>query len=293
MVKTKVKVKPRKTGKTVAKRKATPPVRSRPADKDMPAYMEGHAGKGLEKLGRGDFEVPRIQLMQAISPEVETFDAAQPGHFWHSMAERDLGESLMIVPVFVDVRYILWRPRNEGGGILARADDGIHWSPPDAEFNVKLRSGKHVTWHTAPTVAESGLDQWGSSDPDDPGSQPAATLMYSIVCELPKVPELSPAVVTLQRSAIKVARKLLGKINLGRAPAYGMQFEMSSATEQGLEGPFQNYRFLSSGFVANKAQFEQYHQTYELFRKAGFTIRDLESMQPGETAAGEHSDAPF
>ncbi len=248
----------------------------------LPAFMEGHAGEGTEKLGRGDFEIPRIQLLQAISPEVEAFDAAEPGHFWHNMAEISLGEKLTIVPVFVDVRYILWRPRSEGGGILARADDGVHWNPPDAEFTVKLKSGKQVSWRTAQTVVLSGLDRWGSSDPEDTSSQPAATLMYSIVCELPAYPELGPAVVTLQRSGVRVARKLLGKINLSRAPSYGMQFVMSSITEQGLEGPFKNYRFISDGFVDDKDRYEKYQQTYQLFREAGFSIRDLETAQEGD-----------
>lgn len=295
-----VKIKRRTTAKKSPAKKPGKAVVTRSPAKDMPAYMEGHFGEGLERLGRGDFEVPRIQLLQAISPEVETFDAAEPGHFWHNMAEQDLGDELLIVPVFVDVRYILWRPRNEGGGILARADDGVHWSPPDAEYHVKLKSGKGVVWKTAKTVVESGLDAWGSSDPDDPGSQPAATLMYSIVCELPKLPELSPVVVTLQRSAIKVARKLLGKINLSRAPAYGMQFEMGSVTDQGAEGPYKNFRFTLAGFVGHgetkevaKAQFQKYRETYKLFKETGFTIRDLESMQPAEGGTGKNADIPF
>ena len=61
--------------------------------------------------------------------------------------------------ILVDQRYILWRPRWEGGGILARADDGVHWSPANASFTVKPVKGVNKTaiWNTKRTVEESGL----------------------------------------------------------------------------------------------------------------------------------------
>ena len=64
----------------------------------------------------------------------------------------------------------------------------------------------------AKTVAKSGLAEWGSYNPDESSSPPAATRMYNAVVMIPDFLEFSPAVVTMQRAAIKVARKLLGKM---------------------------------------------------------------------------------
>ncbi len=254
----------------------------------VPAFMANDAGQGQENIKRGDIEVPRVQLLQGISPEIEAFDAAKVGRFWYSLADMDLGDRLSIVPVYYDMRYILWRPRVDGGGILARADDGVHWSPPDAEFSVKInKAGKQVTWRTAETVAASGLNQWGTFDPDETNSPPAATKMCCLVCELPDYPEFPPALITLQRSGTKAARKLLGKLSIGTAPIYGRKFIMESTNETGPEGPFKGYRFIQDGFVVDEANYARYRESYNTFKKLGLSAESIESAQEDEPLAGD------
>lgn len=252
--------------------------RTQELDMAIPEHMRGMAGAGTELMRPEDVEIPRLLLLQAMSPQVVDGDE-RPNHFWHSVAEQNLGKELTIVPVFVDQSYILWRPRKQGGGMLARAGDGIHWNTV-GEFEVQLDNGKKVIWRTAKTVRESKLDQWGSSDPSDPNSPPAATRMYNVVTMLPDFPELSPVVISMQRSAIKVARKFVGKLMISRAPIFGLQFKMSGVKDQNSRGDeFFNYQFLSDGFVQDPEAFEQYKETYEYFKKAGLRIRDMESLQ--------------
>ena len=249
----------------------------------IPDFMKGQRGLGTENLGQGDIETPRLKLLQAVSPEVEEFDEARPGHFWHSIAECSLGAELRVVPLYIDMRAILWRPRHEGGGILARADDGMHWSPPNATFEVrpyKDRKDFTVKWITKPTVAASGLLDWGSSDPSDSGSQPAATRMYNMAVALPDFPELGIGVVTLQRASISVARKFLGKLKLMSVPSFGCYFNMSSVKNTGAGGDsFNNYKFVAAGHVQDEDEFNAYRELYEAFKAAGLNIKDLEGVQ--------------
>lgn len=260
----------------------------------VPDFMKPLAGQGTEKLGVADMEVPRIKLLQGLSPEVEEFESAKPGLFWHSMANVSLGKEVLIVPVYIDMRAILWRPRDDGGGILARADDNIHWSPPNAKFTVALgKKGtkqKQVTWATKPTVAASGLLEWGSSDPDDPSSQPAATKMYNMVVVCPEHPDIPPAVVTLQRASIKPARKFMGKLKMARAPSYGMLFTMSSVMETNKNGEkFQQFNFTPKGFLTDQSLFTQCQDLYEAFKRVGLKVADLEGM--GDEAAVDGTGA--
>lgn len=279
--------------RAVATREATPPM-ALPAGQ-VPDFMQADSRKGIENLGQGDFEVARIKLIQAISPEVEELGAT-PGEFWHTVLGRSLGSEVKIVIVYVDKRYILWRPRHEGGGILARADDGVHWSPNEGEFTVHPIKGSQETavWRLANTVAESGLAEWGSSVPSNSDSQPAATQMYSMVCMFPELEIGVPAVVTLQRSGIKTARKLLGNINLSRAPSFGLVFNMRVVQEDGAEGPYYQYQFVGEGFVTDADEYGQYKNMYEAFAKMGLNIKDLEGAQDEGTVvdAAEDPDAP-
>lgn len=247
----------------------------------MPDFMKEFKGQGVENIGASDIETPRIKLLQLTSPECEQFDTAKAGGFWHTIAETYLGETLRIVPIYVDMRAILWRPRHEGGGILARSDDGIHWSPPNGEWTVRpYKDNKStVVWRTKPTVAASGLLEWGSADPSDPSSQPAATKMYNIAVALPDFPELGAAVLTCQRSSVKPAKKFLGKLKLMGVPSYGTYFRMGSIREGEGSEAYYNYNFNADGFVQDQAQFMDYKEVYERFKELGLQIKDLEGAQ--------------
>lgn len=255
---------------------------------EVPEWMRQDAGKGTENIGAEDIEIPRLKLLQAISPEVEGFDGAKVGHYWHSIAEESLGDKVKVVIILVDQRYLLWKPRHEGGGILARADDGVHWNPPNTEFEVQPVKGvkTKVKWKTSRTVQESGLAEFGSSMPDDPNSQPAATKMYNLLVAFPERPDLGFGIVTLQRSAIKVARKLLGKMKITAAPSYGIVFEMSSVELEGAEGPYRNYAFKMDGFVQDPEMYKFLKEAHERFKKEGIQIKDIEGAQDEGAASG-------
>ncbi len=87
-----------------------------------PDFMRQDIGKGTDTIANEDLDVPRLKLIQALSPELEEFNQLRPGMFLHSAAEHIFDEPFKVVTLFYDKRYILWNPRDSGGGILARAD---------------------------------------------------------------------------------------------------------------------------------------------------------------------------
>jgi len=104
---------------------------------------------------------------------------------------------------------------------------------------------------------------------------------------------LSPVVVTLQRAGIRVARRLMGKLKIAQAPAFGLQFRMDSFLDTNpLNQQFWNYRFTSDGFVSDEKQFNAYKEMYELFKAQGVKVRDIEGLQddaPPEVVSGAGS----
>lgn len=289
--------------KTAAKPNTTPPkpaaqevVAQKPAgtpavETQLPDFMRAYVGQGTEALSSADYETPRIKLLQALSPECEEFEEARPGHFWHATLNMSLGKSFLFTPIYTDMRAILWRPRPEGG-ILARSDDGVHWSPPNASFDVKLeKTDIMVTWRTRPTVAASGLLEWGSSNPNDPSSAPAATRMYNMFL-IPTEDGMPPGVFTMQRSMIKNARKFFGKLKMAGAPSYGCIYEMSSYLDDNNSGQkYHNVKFEPKGFVQDQATFERNRSLYDGLKAKGLNITDIETMQTVETEAGDTIDA--
>lgn len=257
--------------------------------KVLPAHLQKYAGKGavgLSNLDNDDMEIPRLKLLQALSAEV-TAGKGKPGQFFHTVSEQVFdADQLTITPIFVWKSYILWKPRHQGGGILARAMDGKHWAPAVGQWDVqpiKDVPSIKATWKVAETVEASGLAEWGSSNPSDSNSQPAATKMINLLVYIHEFPHLSPCVITLQRSANKVAKKLTGKFKLSNLPTYAQQLVMKSITERNSNNQeFFNYSFEANGLVEDAEQFEAFEAMYNNFSKSGVNIKDLEGLQGEE-----------
>ena len=247
------------------------------AKTQLPAFVQEHARLGGVDVG--NLEMPRLKLLQAASRELTEFNNAKQGEFWHSLIDESFGSTVRICPIYIDWRFILWRPRESGGGILARADDGKHWTPADIEFMIKLEGGHEVKWRTARTVAASGLDKRGSYNPSDPNSPPAATRMYSVVCSFPDRQDSPPAVVTLQRATSKAATNLIGILKGQRAPSFGLIFEMTSFKDKSRSGEFYNYAFEMVGPVEQKPFYEENFAQYRFFIEHGLKVKDLERAQ--------------
>lgn len=220
----------------------------------LPAYLQQHQneGSGLRGLDMSDFVVPRIKLMQGTSDEPKTFDDAKIGEFWLNVMDQPLGKEFDFIVISNRKRYLLTVPM--GGtptGILARADDGIHWSPPSGEWEVKLKGMRNsIKWKIEGdgTVRGSGLAEFGTANPEDPDSNPAATLFYDYLVMLPAHPELGPVLLSLARSAAKRARDLNGKIEFAKLPMQGLLFKATVSEETGAEGDYYNYAFVRNGF---------------------------------------------
>jgi len=269
--------------------KADPPVEEQlPAVQNanaLPAFMAGKTGVGTEDISMDDIETPRILIIQSADTDrVNTFDV-KPGVFFHNTLEEDVGNSLIVVPVAITKRAVLWRPRPpvDQGGILARSDDLKTWRPDNTKFSVRVdKQGRMVEWDTKGSVPESGLLEWGSFDPQDKNSQPAATLVYDIAFVIlgpEEHADLGVCAVSMQRSAVKVARKLMGRLKLSNAPIYGQRFVMKVVTEQGQGQTFFNYAFQADGLIQDEALYRKLEATYTAIKGTGFKVKDEEGLQ--------------
>lgn len=255
---------------------------------NLPSFME-EGDKGTEDLGSDDVQLPWLKLLQGTTPGLHEKGLRQ-GNFFHSIIEEELDgdEGLDIVVILaLKPRYMLFNPLDQGGGILARAEDGVHWEPANHTFEVKLDKGKTtVHWRTANTVAASGLAKWGSTDPSDPKSPPAADLQYRYICVAKDRPDLGAFMISLQRSGIKAAKHLNSLLKGCKAVSYGQVFHISSEWEdQGDTDKKFIWKFKRAGLVRSEDEYLAYQSMYEQFQDADVKIHDEESMASADTAS--------
>lgn len=261
---------------------------------NLPAHMRDDVGMGKENIGQADMDIPRLKLMQGLSKELPLYDDLKSGDFFHTATEAIFDEPFRVVPIFMDKQYILWRPLEDGGGIMARASDGVHWAPSAGSFKVKLDrkdGGGEVEWKLAHTVQESGLANWGTMNPRDTNSPPAATLMYNFLLAFPDDPDQLPAVLTFQRSSIKIGRKFMTKLKTVRTPLFGSVFTLSSFVDHNSANKdFNNINIVGSGLVEDPDLYQMYKDLHLSLTNKGLNIRDIDTLQDDPEAAAPGDD---
>jgi hypothetical protein len=263
----------------------------------VPDFMKSaKAGLGTEALSQNAFSPPRLKMAQALSPELETIAGLKAGDFFNSMSELSYGPSVQIIPCYLMESYLLFAPRVPGsnGGLLARADDGVHWNVQQGQFEVVLdKKGRKGVWRMAPTVAQSGLANWGTSDPDDKNSPPAATHSINVVCLLANDLDAGPMVLSFVRSALKTGKKFASNLKMSRVPTFGRLFELSSAKVNGPSGDYFEPRTKAVGFVSDQAVFRAAQDIYEISSERGVSVDLSEHEAAGEAAPSADSDSKY
>jgi hypothetical protein len=240
----------------------------------VPGHLAQYNKGRIGNIDSSDRIIPRVKLMQAISPELQDFPEAKAGQFWHTIGQQNLGPVIRGIPIVIAKSYVLWAPRNDDRGILARARDGIHWEPADAEFTVKPKGAPNpITYRTAKTVAESKLDQFGTSIPGDANSPPAASLTYNMMWYFPDLPELSPSIIINTRSAVKPMQQLLSRIDSKPTAHYVQVYDIGVVQQKGPEGPYFNFTYTGAGF-ADEDTASITSAFYEQFAKGGWVAND-------------------
>lgn len=265
----------------------------------VPAFLQTESKARLGNIDRSDLIIPRIKLLQAISPEVTEFDNAKQGVFWHTVAGEPLGNSLLGIPILMRKTYVLWSPRNDDRGILARADDGLHWDhPAGTKFTVRPKGSPHdIAYILGGTVHERvdghpALSEFGSSVPGDPQSPPAAALTYQFLWFFPDFPDMSPAIIINTRSSVKHGKDLISKIDMKPVDPYGQLYRIGIKQEQGDEGPFYNYVYSGEGYVQDQGLYERCKAIYDTFSDKEWRANDEGSEDKGEGGETRTSKSP-
>jgi hypothetical protein len=238
-------------------------------------------------FGAEDTVLPKVKLLQSTSPELEAYSNAKAGEFWHTAFDAPLGTAVKFVICERRKKYLLTGPMGDPNGVMSRAMDAKTWDTLGS-WQIKIKNVKSpVTWEIKThDVAKSGLAEWGTYNPDDKDSGPAATLFYDYLVLLPDHMDLGPCVLSLARTQIKQARKGLNdKIALHASNGRPMQalcFEATVIIGKNDEGQeYKNYLFKSAGF-----------NDEAMFKKATSYKGLLERAKIMDEAGTDEADAP-
>lgn len=89
----------------------------------VPAHVKEGSKLGNENVSSEHISVPRVKLLQKMNNEVdpnhsEYIDGAKEGDFINTVTGENYGSSMYVVNVFFKEEYVVWRKREEGGGLV-------------------------------------------------------------------------------------------------------------------------------------------------------------------------------
>lgn len=89
-----------------------------------------HAGAGLENVGETDVLIPRLTIIQGLSPQLkrgttEYIEGAKIGDIVDVGTREIFTDPILFLPVHFSKVFIEWAPRSRGGGLVAIHDDPI------------------------------------------------------------------------------------------------------------------------------------------------------------------------
>ena len=122
-------------------------------DELLDEILEHDAGDGVDDMSQDDMAIPRITILQALSPQCnkrddDYVDGAEPGMFMETVAHKlwNGEDGLTLIPVAYRKTHIEWRPRADGGGFVA--DLGLDYDMKqctrDDKGNYVNEAGMHV-----------------------------------------------------------------------------------------------------------------------------------------------------
>jgi len=191
---------------------------------DRPAYLDPESRRGSEDVGQDDIALPRIEVFQALSPQIKKSDpkyikGAEQGQMFNTISGEIYGEAIIFVPIVFRKEWIVWQTRDAGGGVV----------------------GSFPTEEEA-TAALEALD-----NPDDHEVNLHAVNFIFVLRSDNTVEE---AVFSWSRSKLKVSRKLNAMVQMGAGDRFSRAYRCRAIEEKGKKGEYFSYDIKPAGYVS-------------------------------------------
>lgn len=89
---------------------------------ELPDFLKNSAtSRGSEEVGAADLIIPRLEVVQSLSPcrkknDPAYIDGAEEGMLFNNVTRELYGTDVAVVPVYFRKQYLLWKDRKKGGG---------------------------------------------------------------------------------------------------------------------------------------------------------------------------------
>ncbi|XAO36973.1 hypothetical protein WP2_016 [Pseudomonas phage WP2] len=238
------------------------------------AYAD-YAGAGFENQTSDDYSIPFLQILQALSPQLQENDSLRQGMILNTVTGEvwDGKKGIAFVPATTQHVYVEWKPRDAGGGFV-----GIHEVNSDLVNHAKAASSEYGKYST-------------------PDGNELIETFYVYGIALDDDGNASEAVLAFSSTKIKKYKGWMTKAKTiqiplpdGRripAPLFAHRYRLKTVSEKNNKGQFFNWDAIA--FDGENAQQARLLPDDPLFQSA-VNIKSM--IEQGKARAAYESQAP-
>lgn len=238
------------------------------------AYAD-YAGAGFENQTSDDYSIPFLQILQALSPQLQENDSLRQGMILNTVTGEvwDGKKGIAFVPATTQRVYVEWKPRDAGGGFV-----GIHEVNSDLVNHAKAASSEYGKYST-------------------PDGNELIETFYVYGIALDDDGNASEAVLAFSSTKIKKYKGWMTKAKTiqiplpdGRripAPLFAHRYRLKTVSEKNNKGQFFNWDAIA--FDGENAQQARLLPDDPLFQSA-VNIKSM--IEQGKARAAYESQAP-
>lgn len=238
---------------------------------EIPEHLKGKTTqRGSEDLTAADITIPRIDIVQALSPCLKKDDAAyipgaEVGMLFNSVTRKLYGKSVKFVPVAVVKQFNIWKDRKAGGGFK-----GAFETAQIAEEAKKA------------LVAESG---------DAPKNYEIVETAVHYGLIIDSDGNTSEISIPMSRSKMKVHRKLNSLVRMAGGDRWDRVYDCKAVNDKSDLGEYINFDFVWAGYPS-EAISKRSEEIYEMVKsgRAKASFEDPSSLNDEAAASAEATE---
>lgn len=194
----------------------------------LPAHLQGKmdAGRGSEDVDANDLTIPRLQIIQALSPQKKKTHAkyiqgAEEGNIFNTATDEVFAGDIYIVPTYFRKEYLIWTQERSADS------NGFRGSYPTELEAVQ-----------AMKELEDGHE-----------CEIADTHQQFVLIIDPTTKTVQEAVISMAKSQIKVSKRLNTQIRMAGGDRFAHVFKFSAVDDKSDKGEFYNWGFKKAGYA--------------------------------------------
>lgn len=212
---------------------------------EVPDYIKQGQARGSEEVKASDMVLPRLEIVQALSPIKETNEDAKEGYLFNSVTQEVIGDVAYFVPVYFRMEYLVWKDNDQGGGFFGSFNTAAEAEARKAEAVSEGENPEYL--EIVDTPVQYGL-------------------------RVTPEGEIEQIVISMAKTKAKVSRKWNAMIQITGGDRFSRVYKITTFRDENKKGQkFFNYVVQPAGFTP-KAAYEQAEQLYTVLKTQDFRV---------------------